>query len=1732
MKTLHSLIFTIATLLILQGCMPQSAGTNRKKTTASSSSTTTGTTTPTFASDEALYWFTSLKVTGTITVNQNSDTVMYLRGSNIHSFLISSDSTTNLPYYQNGKSFCLVGNYGSSNKQLRLRLVPISISNYSTKTTERLFRVDVPSRAENAAACGTASVDGIAGTAAAYSLTEICPNCSGGTYLTSTTLKLFESNVSAGTMSQIATTKVTLSTLAIKVDLSSNSSSPVSSCSTSSCEAKGFDCCIEGQCVKDASIKSSATSDSQYAQAMSEYAVNPLSFINFPNIFNICTNISHTPPSTTTPGTTPQSDAEKRVAQYLADWKCIETAQSSGSYSLCLPGAGETDYKSTKKKLAIACGCPTTYTDDERAIRCPDWGVRPLYKSSIETTANIVDFYCYTPTPENPIGPITNLNVNVPSRSAPHRFYAVDGTSYDDVSKLSSTIIQEGEDFYYLDTANRAAPVNGSYNVNSILGRMNVALSQTQPAKMIAVELGKTYIVSATSGYFTPCTQCAKDSWFQTFSAHPATTGGNGLRASGYTTSRDTYSTNVTLGNYEDTHFGRACYLPVTMIPFSHKKESSLQTQRLNRLKTQATYFINGYQKDWFGFNKGALIGSFDGVTWFGVGSGRRITATTSKLYLAINASFLDVADRTDTVVNIIPDISASVAADYDFDPTLAISDPKQNQAGTCQQYHQCSTDSDCIAQLGWEYMCADVSQSRTRWPIYDTEAREVNNQEKIGSIFEILSGTTTQGSSGKRCVYRGAGAPCVRDFTALNGQYNQKNLTCAPNFYCAALTTNRFNDEVVRSPNEFDDIFFGMDTNVLGRPLKYVTATKSLTTEVIANIKYNGGTDALGLTTSQVDDMGICRPGRSLSSTATTAHGNPDTQKRADYISQIGSCDSTQTGSSRTVSCPAIGDDLDYVPYNTSSTTLSQLREMQNACGGEAKHTSTFASAFANIEGGSLQLLQHITQPIMAADACLRRAGSVCHTDLDCGPNKMHEDAVGSMALAYFGGTEAEQNYWRESLICGQGKAAPTLGSSKYYDYELNQNRCCREIGKDFTMFTSGPATIIPENMGTNVNLVTSRLSVTDPKANYRYSRYTASKIAKTTANYPSVSATAEPAKDQWKVINETGSLTCCGGGWIRKFADGTHDWKVKNRLSLETSNFACLNYRTPLVNADYNGFGDAKDQVVQSTYQREYEYFCKYPGQNGCMQILYRDVSGYQILPPRVYEPSDAENLEPDDTTTVPPWATSAPYSAAGSYNGLPATGYTRLDTSPVGDLESGNYTYKMNQDVPYPPFAYMFTQSPPYDLYTDANGTKRSLIFFVDKDLDYGVSIYLPAYIPFNVANANANLASATPTISRVYMKYMYDDGRVEAVNITNLRNLNKATCDGVANYPGGSSGQPIDALSTGDFEAWCISANSKTQNRPVMNIKAYTGNVAIRQWKYAAVVIDFMPLEKYKQTLDASLGAVTTPGNPYYYLTKLGRLELIGIPQITYEPIYCNGNQNKLVPGIFSSSIQTRAQFNAVANTYTSFNPIASYDEEGNSESESAGIGNQAKRFTYQDKLSHAAVFSSKDFACCMPLGKETTSAAKCCSGTASTVNGKLTCKLPSGTDLNVYFNKFVSSEGVGSDQPGGGLLISSETSETEVDFNAYTGEPKMRASTFQKLEALGAAYCQSGVVQNGGSFGQFPPEPYSGYYTTTGETINYPMSIVDSIVDSVEGDTAAGKFPFDNGYRWDHHYYCK
>lgn len=1723
MKTLLSFTFIIVTLL-LQGCI-QSPSTARKSTVKSASTSTTnktGTTSssPTFASDENAYWFTTSKITGTITVNKSSQDVIYLRGKAVHDFLSAKD-TNGKEYFR--KSYCLSGNFSISatvKPQLRLRAVPIYVTQ-SSKATERLLRIDIPNTTDNTSLCdlpldaGTATILPTF-TAKAFSLPQLCSSCSG--LSTATNLSLLDVG---SVLTKVPSTKIDLSTVGFRVDLQSNSTDSGSSCTNASCSAKGFDCCISGQCVKDGSEKASASSDPQYTQAKADFALNPLSFINYPNIFYICSNIAHTPVSTT-PTTNPVSDAQARVAKYLQDWTCLSDVAASIGYNNCrdLNTSGtptafdktETAYNNIKKKLAIACGC--TATDSEMAVKCPDWGIVPVYLAgALQTNANITDFKCYTPQPPNPIGPITNLNVNVPNRSAPHRFYSTTGTSYDDIAGLQSKPsppTQEGDDFYYLDELNKVGPINGSFNINSIIGKMTLDLSHALPAKQVTVELGKSYIISATSGYFTPCSQCVKDSWFQTFTAHPNTQRGVGLQASGYTTSRDTYSANTTFGNYEDTKFGRACYVPVTMLPLSHAKNSSLQTQRQTRLKTQAAFYINGYQRDWYGFNKGALIGSFDGVTWFAIGTGRRITATSTKLYLAINSSFLDLADKTDTIVNIIPDFSANTAADFDYDPEISLTDPRQNTAATCQKYHQCNVDADCVSQLGWEYVCADVSQTKTKWPLFDSDAKETVNQERTGSLFEILQSTISTSNS-KRCVYRGQGAPCKADYTTLTNDANKKMLTCAPNFYCAKLDTNKFNDELVRSPNELDDILFGMDTNILGRPLNYVTANKSLATDIIANIKYNAS-NGIGLSSAEADDFGICRPGRSLSTVEVNAHSAADVSKRTDYISQIGSCNSALTGSTRFLTCPAFNDELNYI--EDTAVDYNAQKQTQNSCGGEAKHTSTAVSAFKAIEGLSLLNLQNITSPTLVQDACYRRAGSVCHSDLDCGPNKMHEEAVGTLDIKYFGGTEAEQSYWKESLICGQGTAVPALGSTNYFDYKLSDNRCCREIGKDFTMYTQGPKSIVPENAGTNETLVTNRFSYSNPVSANRYSRYTISKeLINDPDAVPKVSATAEPEPNQWKVINETGSQTCCGGGWIRKFADGTHNWAVKNRLSLDANNFKCLNFRSPLADSSYANF--TADKVWQTSYQREFDQFCKSPGETGCMQVPYQDTNGFSILPPKAYDAST--KVEPDYNWVVGP----------GGYSS-PAAGLARINTSPTADPIDGStpWTQILSPDVPYSPIPYYFSPIP-YDV---DSRTNKAYNFFVDRGFDYGVEIYLPAYVGYDGTYANSTF------IKKVYIKYFFDSPRLPEVrDITAL--VDTTSCNDVFTFSGGT-GMPVDEMTVDatTYEGWCVGSHAKTGNRPVINVHADTQTAGFN-WKYAGIVIDFMPIERSKGT------KVTEPGNALYYLSKLARMELIGIPQITYEPLYCNDNHDKLVPGIFKT-VTTRAAFEAASNSYTSYNPIAEYNADSSASStENASYGTKDAasnfRYTYQDKLDHSAIFSSKDFTCCTPLGKNA-AAAKCCSGYAVTSSdGKSSiCKLPPGTDLNVYFNKFVSSEGVGTDLPNGpakGLTV--KGTEEEVDFNEYTGEPKYRRSTYDRLEALGVAYCSSGKFVTGGAFGKFPPEPFSGSYTVqAGATGNledsFPLSIVDSVLDFESSDPNVGKIPFDSGYKWNHHYYCK
>lgn len=1738
-------ILLLLSLIILSGCMGNATNGKRKAKNSSNSTTDKTTNSPTFTSSQALYWFTTQSIQGTLQVASSNDTVVYLRGSYIHNYL----KATNTEGIVNGDStnpYCIYIKLADSTcdkNALRVRAVPMKVNDVINNTVERIFKISLANNAENNSGCGYGTIDGNTPSTSAYQAKDVCVNKLASLSVTSSEMTLFQlKNISTTpVLTAINQETVPLNNLKLKIDLTNTPTVDETSCSIASCNTKGYDCCVNGQCVNNATVKSGNFSNTpEFLQAKQDVANNPLNFLKYPQYYNICTNQTYDPPKTDDGNnTTNKTAAQLRVEKYIEDYTCIYNVEEKeiADYAQCkistAPIGTEANYKAVKAKLALACGCPTEYDEITREIKCPNWGIRPIYSSSAQSLTNIVDFYCYNPPPASQGDAIINAKIDVSSRSAPHRYYDKNGDNYDDVTKSNVAITQEGNEFYYADNANKAYPVSGEYNVNAILGSMNISLTGTRPAQMVKVTNGQTYILGTVSGTYTPCPTCVKDSWLNLFSAHPATTNGTGLRATGYTTTRDELKANTFYGNYEDTKFGRACYVPVTMLPFSHLKNLDLKTQRQTRLQTQSALYVNGYQRDWFGFNKGSLIGSFDGVKWFAIGTGRRITATTDKLYLAINDSYLDLAASTNHVVSIKTDASGNSVSDYDYDPTRSLVDAYQNQGATCQKYHQCKADSDCVTQLGWEYTCVDVSTIKSNWPIFDGLANEISNQEAPSLLVEILSNQISLGESTKRCVYRGAGAPCVKNLESLedSNNINAKYLTCAPNFYCAGATAGAFNTEVARSANDLDNILFGMDTNILGRPLNYVTATGYLSNSIINNLRYNGSGEIFNLTNDQTADLGMCRPGKRLVAISGDAdslgHTDKDTSLRTDYINQISSCNSGALSYNRTAQCPEFDADGNYVQLkqpDLSPTLLSQSlinRYTQNMCGKESVNASLGnKSAFDLIEALSLNLAGSISGKTLVRDACLRRAGAVCFTDLDCGPNKLHAAEAVSLGLAYFGNTDAEQKFWTENLVCGQGGTVPTLNSTDYLKYDLTQNRCCREIGKDFTMYTQGPAALAPSNAGNGVNLVTDRLAAENPAATGRYSRYTSST---TLVNHlrnnaaavnenptPKVSVATSPNPNQWKVINETGSSNCCGGGWVRKFNDNTNNWSVTNRFSIDPANFSCLNYRSPLMKAAYNNF--VADLISKEAFTYDSAYFCYYLGNNGCVQIPWPEVSEYEITPPHAYEPSSSSVI----------WG-GVTYAG---YSPYPQTGFTRLDTTPTNDPKnSTDYGYRLNPDAPFIPVAYKFTQwNFDLGLY---NGTANATpdIFFLDKDLDYGVSMYLPSYIQYDKNGATS--IAKLPSVRKIFIKYYKNSNLLKVEDITALT-ATDALCKNVAltdpnplNPDGSTSKTPIHEIEAGTSARWCVTHQPAVQNRPLLHVKANTSAGAGNDWTYAGIVIEFAPLENM-------LGKKTaTPGNMYYYLNKLGRFELLGIPQITYEPLYCNDDHDKVVPGLFNSALATRANF-AAKSTYSGL--MSSYTDHD----VDANFGNYEKKFVYQNDVTqaHPAVFSDSNFKCCTPLGKTTASMGNCCSGYGVQQNGQTqyTCALPNGTDLNVYFNKFVSSEGVGENEPEGGLITQS-ANEEEVDFDQYTGEPKLRATTLQKLLALGQAYCASGIVANGGAFGRFDPQPNTGNFVTIGSSsgeITRPMSIVDSPSDVADG---AGKNYFSSGKKWDHHYYC-
>jgi len=1708
MKKTTQLSFILLLCLIISSCVPESNKSGKRKTDGASAPTTDSTSTNTDSTSFGgeIHWYNSQDIPGTITVNSNIQTVIYIRGEAIHKYLNQNSNHT--------KKYCMVSSFNqldpTAKNLYKVRAVPLSISNFQTKSVERLLRIDLSTSDVNSQDCG-GRVPGATVTGDSFEPANVCLGCNG--IISASKVQIFETLGGINDLVEIPTSQLDTSSLGFRIDIQSNYQGPGSSCTDSECTAKNFDCCLEGQCVKDGAQKSNPDAN-DLAQALADVANNPQNFINWPSVYFICSNVPR-PQPTPTPLPDAKATADAEFAQKQSEYNCLTLGhidQASRSFVNCAANTS-IGYQETRRAVWTRCGCSHTYDpidtsnpddSDGPDPYCPDYTLEPLLDSSQKT----VDYICKVPLPDVEPTPVQKLDVPVSGKRAPHRFYDSDGASHDDLSVVKATYesslstnpatvkpMQEGVEFSYLDESGKTSPMSGSFNMNSITGQMAVELNRALPALMLPVEYDQTYVITSKSGYYTPCPTCSSDFWFSTFKPYPnsdASKPGQGLVAVGATTSRMQDNYNLSLGNYEDTLFGRACWLPPTMIPFSHKpilnpsdsNDPSLQRQA--RLNTQAALYINGYQRDWFGFNKGALIGSFDGVNWFAVGKGRRVTATSKKLFLAINAPFADLAENTDTIVHVATDLGGNTVADYDYNPNLAYNDKAQTGAGSCQMYHQCEVDSDCVTKLGWEYTCSDITEYKTYLPKFDPDAKEAANDELADITFSKLITGGITGANNKRCVYRGAGAPCKQSYNSGGLTDNTKELfRCAPNFYCAGLGSNNFNQEVARTPAKVNLIDIGQDADILGRPLSYLGGTGSgtLTQEIIDNLTYNAALYFGKDTTSvHAQDFGICRPGKNLASNDwEVQHSSKDAGLRTDYISQIGSCDSSATGDTKIRSCPTFDSDGNYTFPNSD---FSDTR-IQNMCGLESQKeiaAPLYESSFKNIEAGILSSLANLMAPNfkVPVDACLRRAGAVCFSDLDCSPGALHgKDALLQDRFS-FGNTVAEFNYWKETLICGQAARKPSSSLDDMLAYDMTKNRCCREIGSDLTMFTAGTDVTLNPGITNSESLDPNTFAGHDGKAVGRYSRYNVvdgiqnrtSMLASQTpyAQAPRVEkgvqtpvAASAPIAYQWKAINDSGKRTCCGGGFVRKFEDNINNWARSDRLTINPVAFSCLNYNTTLP-------FESPASVDPDNYSLGYSRLCLSPADNnGCVQKAISQAPGFQIQNPV----------------------------------GL-TVGTATLNTTPDEDPTNNNQVTIINNlstETPYMPI--------PYPNPTPMSGTKGPFSFIADPDFLYAASFYIPSYISVTQADYWSNINSVT-------INYFKDGNNIRNTAATQLVECPTRSA---------TLGNPRDDFG-GALEVACIDTD-QSGTYMVMHVVADPDfdNDGNTDWDYAGISINFDQQNSAGHT-PAPTSLPLTAGNDLYYLNKLARFELVGIPQIVYEPIYCNDQRDKLVEDIFDISSQTRAGFE---DTSVSFQYDDSVNGRRLTEFQDSNLlsdaSNPNQHVVQMDKLNFKPIFKANEFMCCLELGSETADSSSCCSGFSKTdsTTSKNTCMLPKGANINVYFNRFISGDGVGDEQPGGGLV--------DDDFVPETGEPKLRDATYKKLSALGGTYCENNKVRRGAAFGHFYAEPNNNSYVQEGslEDSRY-YSIIDSSKDR-DDDKNTGMSYFIGGYRWDHHMYC-
>lgn len=797
-------------------------------------------------------------------------------------------------------------------------------------------------------------------------------------------------------------------------------------------------------------------------------------------------------------------------------------------------------------------------------------GLKPILDS--ESSA-IVNYECFYPSDSSTEPPV-NQSVYVSNKNIPHRYFDSEGVNYDeDYGSATEQEPSSGGMAFSYTSNNLLKPNNVSQYVgfNEIYGQFaKTGTYVAKPAKMVKVKKNTKYDIYVNSGSFSSCATCGSDYYNALQKIFPSNFSGTG---GGY--APDLYESrrqdNASLYRSDDLLYGRACFVPATMIPWTHTVASSPRDQRRSRLAAQHFLFANGYNRDWYGFDYGSIIGSFDGVTWFSVGNQRRITTPGTKLFLAVNAFYGDLSVASD--FNITVSETSSFSSDIPDHDT-------ETDGAQCQKSHYCSSDNDCIRQLGYDYSCQSVTGLSTSWPQFDVSGNEVVGTT-TKTLISLIGGTNGQS---KRCVYRGRGAPCLADLNqagsgnTFNSSSLVGTLACSPNNSCSSVGNARFNDRIARfgstptaqnsasaAPTNSDIV--GMGARILGRPFDYY-GTKSAPSAAASTLAVNKVT-------------AICTPGTDVNSSNTTYELNsrlPSVRTdSADKIFGVGTTSSLSASVKSLNACPvtdSTGNFMHHSNYTMSNVTLSEKAISQNLSSNLLDLTPFTSQNIYSSTSGST-----ITSVGYQRNTCLRAPGASCFSDMECAPSTFIAARAKSATLSSILNL-AEEQYWEEELICGNPDFKYVSAGVLNASYDLKKNFCCRDIGKTTTVYTQTSASAYKwcdvatkqvRVAGVNIPISSSsRYS----KVHTAYDSMTCdtNQISSTkkfalSIDDPSATERMRQILGQFKTLDTINQRTCCTQNWVRSFASengGGHGFAYTKMQNIDKAMFKHVSWST----------------------------------------------------------------------------------------------------------------------------------------------------------------------------------------------------------------------------------------------------------------------------------------------------------------------------------------------------------------------------------------------------------------------------------------------------------------------------------------------------------------------------------------------------------------------------------------